>query len=246
MSRVAIIQSSYIPWRGYFAAIAACDVFVYFDSVQFTRRDWRTRNAVKTAQGVHWLSVPVTQKGHYHAPIDQIRIAETGWWRGHLKTIEMSYRRAAHFNDVFPFVASLFEAIDGQELLSEINQHMTAAICTQLGIQTRLLRDVDILPAEDMAAMDPTLRLARLCSTVGADVYLSGPAAKAYLDERVFHEVGAAVEWIDYRRFAIPYAQLWGEFAPAVSIIDTLLNTGFDQTREIVYGDNQLARQSAS
>lgn len=246
MSRVAIIQSSYIPWRGYFGAIAACETFVFFDSVQFTRRDWRTRNTIKTAQGVHWLSVPVAQKGHYHTPIYQIRVAEPGWWRAHLKTIEMSYRRAAHFDEVFPFVAGLFEATDTQELLSEINMGMTAAICARLGIQTRLLRDVDILPAEEMAAMDPTVRLAKLCSAVGANVYLSGPAAKTYLDERVFHEVGAEVEWINYQRFAAPYAQLWGEFAPAVSIIDTLLNTGFDQTRRILYSDNGAAIQSAS
>src|SRR5215467_12650585 len=109
MTRAAIIQSSYIPWRGYFAAIALCETFVFFDSVQFTRRDWRTRNAIKTSHGVHWLSVPVMQKGNFHTPIDGIRIADPNWWRTHLKSIELAYRRAGHFDDTFPFVRHLFE-----------------------------------------------------------------------------------------------------------------------------------------
>ncbi len=234
MTRIAIIQSSYIPWRGFFAAVALCDRFVFFDSVQFTRRDWRTRNAVKTSQGVHWLSVPVVQKGNFHAPIDSVRIADPSWWRTHLKSIEIAYRRAAHFDAMFPIVKRLFEDVAELPTLSDVNQSMTTALCRALGIQTCFLRDIDLLDREDMAAMQPTERLVRLSAAAGAQTYLSGPSARSYLDEGAFNAVGITVEWLNYGRFSDPYPQLWGDFVPAVSIIDTLLNLGVAQTRALV------------
>jgi len=238
MKRVAIIQSSYIPWRGFFAAIALCETFVFFDSVQFTRRDWRTRNAIKMPQGVHWLSVPVQQKGNFQAPIDSIRIADPDWWRAHLKSIEMAYRRAAHFEDAFPVVRCLFESIADVPMLSQVNQRMIMALCRALRIETRFLRDVDLLPRDAMASMRPTERLVKLSAAAGAQIYLSGPSAKSYLDEEEFNALGMQVEWMDYSRLGEPYPQVWGDFASGVSIVDTLLNLGLDQTRAIVLDRN--------
>lgn len=237
MTRVAIIQSSYIPWRGFFSAVALCDTFVFFDSVQFTRRDWRTRNAIKTAQGVHWLSIPVMQKGNFRAPIDSVRIADPNWWRTHLKSIEIAYRRAPHFEENFPFIRQLFESVAELPTISEVNQTMTTALCRALEIRTRFVRDTDLLPREAMAEMRSTDRLVRLSAAIGAQTYLSGPSAKSYLDEGEFNTLGIQVEWMDYSRFTEPYPQIWGAFAPAVSIVDTLLNLGLAQTRAIIIGN---------
>lgn len=235
--RVAIIQSSYIPWRGFFAALARCDTFIFLDSVQFTRRDWRTRNVIKTAQGVHWLSVPVMQKGNFYASIDGVRIADPKWLQSHLKSIESAYRRAPHFEDAFPPIKSIYESVAEMPTLSEVNQTMTQALCRILRLDTRLVRDVDLLSREAMAAMQPTERLVRLSAATGAQAYLSGPSAKSYLDEGAFAALGIQVEWIDYSRFAEPYRQMWGEFVPGVSILDTLLNLGLAKTRAMVLGD---------
>ncbi|MBU1312763.1 MAG: WbqC family protein [Alphaproteobacteria bacterium] len=234
MTRVAIIQSSYIPWRGFFSMVALCDAFVFFDSVQFTRRDWRTRNAIKTAQGVQWLSIPVMQKGNFYAPIDSVRIADPSWWRTHLKSIEITYRRAPHYDDMFPFVRQMFESVAELPTISEVNQTMTMTLCETLGIKSRFVRDIDLLPREDMAEMRSTDRLVKLSSAIGAQTYLSGPAAKSYLEESAFNACGIQVEWMDYSRFAQPYPQIWGAFAPAVSIVDTLLNLGLSQTRAMI------------
>lgn len=237
MTRVAIIQSSYIPWRGFFSAVALCDAFIFLDSVQFTRRDWRTRNAIKTAQGVLWLSLPAMQKGNFHASIDSVRIADPSWSRKHLMSIETAYRRAPHFDAVFPFVRELFQSVAELQTLSEVNQTMTRALCEALELNTRFVRDIDLLPREAMAEMRPTDRLVQLSASIGAVTYLSGPSAKSYLDEGEFNKRGIQVAWMDYSRFAEPYPQLWGAFVPAVSIIDTLLNLGLAQTRAIISGD---------
>lgn len=233
--RVAIVQSSYIPWRGAFAMIARCDAFVFLDSVQFTRRDWRTRNRIKTSQGPLWLTIPVKQKGNYHAPIDAMEIAEPGWAARHLRSIEGAYRRGAGFLRSIDAVREAYAGVAEQPMLSAVNQPLTRALCALLGITTPLLRDVDLLPRETLDALDPTARLVALAAAAGATHYLSGPSARAYLDEDAFAARGMAVEWMSYA--GLPeYPQLWGDFEPAVSILDPLLTLGAAGTREALGG----------
>ena len=231
--RVAIVQSSYLPWRGAFAMIARCDVFVFLDSVQFTRRDWRTRNRIKTAQGLLWLSVPVRQKGNYLASIDAIEIAEAGWAGKHLRSIEGAYRRGAGFRESIAAVREAYAAVAGEPMLWRVNQQLMRAFCAILGIATPLLRDVDLLPRERLGALDPTARLVALAAAAGATRYLSGPAAQSYLDRDRFTARGIAVEWMSYAGLQ-RYPQLWGEFEPSVSIVDPLLTLGPAKTREML------------
>ena len=59
MKRVAILQSNYLPWKGYFDIIGSVDEFIVYDRAQYTKNDWRNRNLIKTPQGPSWLSIPV-------------------------------------------------------------------------------------------------------------------------------------------------------------------------------------------
>lgn len=230
VKRVAIVQSSYIPWRGAFAMIARCDAFIFLDSVQFTRRDWRTRNRIKTAQGPLWLTIPVKQKGNYLSPIDSMEIAEPGWATKHLRSIEGAYARAPGFAGAIGPVRDAYAGIADQPMLSAANQHLTRALCALLGIATPFLRDVDLLPRDQLDALDPTARLVELAAAAGATHYLSGPSAQAYLDEGAFAARGMAVEWMSYA--GLPeYRQLWGAFEPAVSVLDPLLTLGAEAAR---------------
>jgi WbqC-like protein family len=232
--RVAIIQSCYIPWRGYFAIIARCDAFIFLDSVQFTRRDWRTRNRIKTPGGPLWLSIPVRQRGQYLAPIDAIEIADPEWSRRHLRSIEAAYRRAPWFASTFPPLRAAYDAVAGEPFLSAINQSLIRAICAMLDIRTPLLRDVDLLPRAALAAMDSTDRLVSLAEAAEADEYLSGPTARAYLDMARFNAANMRLTWVDYD--SLPdYPQLWGGFEPAMSVVDGLLNLGPTGARAVLY-----------
>jgi hypothetical protein len=232
---VAIIQSSYIPWRGFFAIIARADTFVFLDSVQFTRRDWRSRNRIKTPPGPLWLSIPVRQKGQYHAPIDAMEIADPGWASQHWRTIQANYRRAAGFRALADHLGGMYHAAAAEASLSVVNQLTIREIAALLGIRTRFTRDIDLLPRARLDAMDPTERLVALAEQAGAATYLSGPSARAYLNEAAFAERGMAVAWMDYTRLPA-YPQLWGDFDPSLSVIDALLNLGPDGAREALGG----------
>src|SRR3954465_9010354 len=93
--RVAIVQSNYVPWRGYFDLIASVDEFVLLDDAQYTKRDWRNRNRIKTAQGTRWLSVPVQVSGRYTQAIYDTFVADPDWARSHWETIRQTYARAS-------------------------------------------------------------------------------------------------------------------------------------------------------
>ena len=224
MKRAAILQSNYIPWKGYFDMIAAVDEFILYDHVQYTRQDWRNRNRIKTPLGAQWLTVPVHIEGLYHQTLRDTRIAGTAWAEKHWKALKQNYGRAAHFEEVAALVEPLYGE-NRQVLLSRLNRAFIEAVCAFLGIGTRISNSCDYA-----LAPGKTERLADLCAQVGADEYVSGPAARDYIEERCFSDRGIRLTWFDYGGYP-EYPQLWGEFIHEVSILDMLFNCGKDAPR---------------
>jgi hypothetical protein len=217
--RVAIVQSNYIPWKGYFDLIAASDEFILYDDMQYTRRDWRNRNQIKTPQGVHWLTVPVKVKGKYHQSIRETEIDGDAWAEQHWKSLRQNYARAPHFSDYAQALEELYISTRHTHL-SELNRCFISWVNAQLGIDTRISSSADYCLEGDR-----TQKLLNLCLQAGATEYISGPAAKAYLDESLFAEAGIAVRWFDYPDYP-PYPQLWGDFVHGVTVLDLLFNCG--------------------
>jgi len=218
--RVAISQSSYVPWRAYFDAIASVDDFVLLDDVQYTRRDWRNRNRIVTPQGLRWLTIPVVTKGRYRQRIDEVEVADPAWREVHWRTLRHAYRRAPGFDDVAGLVEDLYRGADAPRL-SAINRRFLAGICDFLGIRTPLRASADF----PRRAADPSGRLLEICRALGATDYFSGPSARAYLDEERFAAAGVRVRYWDYGGYPA-YPQATAPFEPAVSVLDLLFNAG--------------------
>ena len=222
---VVITQSNYLPWRGYFDMIGSADELVLLDCVQFTRRDWRNRNVIKTPSGLKWLTIPVHSKGQYLQAIDETRVSEPNWADAHRQSITLNYKRAPHFEELSSWLFAEMRAVADEPMLSDINAHLIGVLCAKLEISVPIRRCTDILERTALVDMAPAERLIELCREVGATRYLSGPAAKSYLKADRFAEFGIEVAWMDYEGYP-DYPQLWGPFEPKVSVIDLLLNTG--------------------
>jgi hypothetical protein len=217
--RAAIVQSNYIPWKGFFDLIAAVDEFVLYDDAQFTKNDWRNRNQIKTPQGPQWLTVPVGQ--NINRRIRDVALTDHGWQAKHWKTLETNYRRARCFDTVAERLAPIY--LDRQhDHLSSLNRELIEAICEFLGIYTKLSNSWDYCLVEGK-----TQRLVSLCQQMGATEYVSGPSAKAYIDQNAFEEQGIKIIWFEYSGYP-EYSQLWGGFVHSVSILDLLFNCGKD------------------
>lgn len=219
MKKVAILQSNYIPWKGYFDIIAAVDEFILYDDMQYTRRDWRNRNKIKTPQGLAWLTVPVKAKGNYFQKIKDTELDGTAWAEKHWKSLAQHYGRAKYFDEIASWLKPLY--IDNAySNISRLNRLFLEKICAYLGIKTQISTSMEYTLVEGK-----TERLVDLCLQAGADEYISGPAAREYIVPEMFAQAGIKLTWFDYDGYK-PYPQLWGDFTHNVSIVDLLFNCG--------------------
>jgi hypothetical protein len=216
---VAIVQSSYIPWKGYFDLIRAADEFILLDDVQFTKRDWRSRNRIKTKDGLHWLSIPVHTKGRYEQRISDTTIADPSWSERHWQTIYNAYARTPFFDVYSSPVRALYES-PVSDRLSDVNRSLIEAMCGALGITTPIRWSSEYHPSDGRNE-----RLTDLCVKAGASHYLSGPSARGYIDETAFAKVGVSVHFVDYSGYP-EYSQPFPPFAHAVSALDLIFCTG--------------------
>ncbi len=193
------------------------DLFVFHDDLQYTKNDWRNRNRIKTAQGARWITVPV----HYRRVeqrIDETPIdGATGWARAHLNQLDQNYRRAPHYARHREPLAALLQAPHAS--ISELNVALVHWVMGELGIATPTLRSRDL-----GLTGQKTERLVQLLQKVGGTVYLSGPAARDYLEPERFREAGIGLEYkvYDYAE----YPQLFPPFEGAVTVLDLLFNLG--------------------
>ena len=219
MKKVAILQSNYIPWKGYFDLIYQVDDFVFYDTVQSTTNDWRNRNQIKTSNGDQWLTIPVSIKSSRQL-INETKTANNVWTKKHFKSIEQAYAKAEFFGDYKEELKECYNQAQQLSSLSEINLLFIKWINKKLGITTNIhfAEDFDL-------PVDRIERLVSICETLNADVYLSGPSAKDYLNEENFTVKGIAVEWMEYGNYS-EYKQLHGDFIHFVSVLDLLFNQG--------------------
>ena len=218
MKKIAILQSNYLPWKGYFDLIDYVDEFIIYDDVQYTRRDWRNRNKIKTPQGLKWITVPVKVKGKYNQLIKDVEIDGSDWASEHWNLIIQNYKTAPFFDRYASEIRTLLTRKHG--LLSDLNLAFINYLCEKLAIDTEISQSSTYHPRGHK-----TDRLLSICENSGADVYVSGPAAKNYLEVSKFTKSRKEVEWFSYDGYS-SYNQLWGAFEHGVSVLDLLFCCG--------------------
>ncbi len=229
MKKVAILQSNYIPWKGYFDLIAAVDEFILYDDMQYTKNDWRNRNKIKTPNGLTWLTIPVENNKHLDRKINETKVIDARWCKKHWDSLRFSYAKSPHFTQFEKSFEKLYESCANEPYLSNINYAFIKFISESLGISTKITSSSQYQLIEGK-----TERLVDLCEKAGATEYISGPAAKDYIGEELFAEANIKLTWFDYTGYP-PYPQLWGDFEHAVSIVDLLFNCGKDASKYMRY-----------
>jgi len=199
--------------------IREADILVFLDDVQFTRRDWRNRNIVELNGAPKWLTVPVVTSGRYHSKIHEIEVANPSWWRSHLSILDAAYGHCEPWEHTRSSLVSVLGELDGTANLSAINQSLTSWAMSLLGITAEIV-DSREFPSD----LVKSSRLIDICRRIGATEYISGPAAKNYMDLEEFQSQSVSVTWVDYQR--LPQARLGS--LPELSIIHWLASAGID------------------
>lgn len=218
MKKIAILQSNYIPWKGYFDMINMVDEFIIYDDVQYTKNDWRNRNKIKTKQGIQWLTIPVRQES-LEQKIKDTKIVDKKWNIKHWSTLSQNYSKAEHFKEYKEIFEDLYLNCK-EEYLSEINYKFITIINEILGIKTKIRWSSEFELKDGQ-----TERLINICKDCHANNYLSGPAAKDYFDEELAKRNNIEIEWMEYGNYS-EYNQLHTSFEHGVSILDLIFNEG--------------------
>jgi hypothetical protein len=219
MKRVAIIQSAYIPWKGFFDLANRCDVYIIYDSAAFSKGHWHNRNKIKRDHGSPWLTIPVKTSDRLGQPLDEVMVVD-GWADRHWGIIAQSYESSPYFKAESAELKKLFESQAHEPLLTKINEAFLRWLSLRAGLKTQFVRDRSLAFSGDR-----TERLIQLCQAVGATNYLSGPSAQEYLDSRRMELAQITVEWMKYGPYRM-YPQPYGDFVHEVSVLDTLICTG--------------------
>ena len=216
ITTAVILQSAYIPWKGYFELIDRSDIFVFYDSAQYTKRSWINRNKIATPNGMTWLSIPV--KADLTKSIDETLLPDGDWKWKHSETIRRNYGKTDFVDDAFDI---LDRRLSDSEIssISELNQILIRDICDYLGIEHNFLNSRDLEPTGGRVG-----KLIDICNKLGADTYLSGPAAKSYIQNE-FDDSGINLEWMEYGPYK-EYSQFGDAFEHGVSILDTIAHCG--------------------
>jgi len=225
MKKVAILQSNYIPWKGYFHIIQKVDHFVFLDTAQYTSRDWRNRNQIKTPEGLKWLTVP--SNGTQSMKINEVKIDNSVDWRKkHLKALGKNYRKCRYFQRYFELFQNILMSKNWKNL-SNLNQLLIKEIAGILSIKTTFSDSGEFKLMEGKNE-----KIISIIQQLNGDSYLTGPAAKSYIDPEMFKRNNIKLEYIDYSNYPV-YRQPWGKFAHKVTIFDLLFCEGSDSPQFI-------------
>jgi hypothetical protein len=215
--KVGIIQSNFLPWRGYFDFIREVDLFIIHDDLQYTKGDWRNRNKIKTSRGLEWITVPVNYKSTSQIIEETTIDYSTHWVQKMLNRIKESYRQSPQFELYFTQLSDLL--LEPAATISDLNLRLIHWACGHLKIDTPIKFSREFNPEGAK-----TKRLIGILKQVDATVYLSGPAAQSYLLPELLENEGIKLE---YKKYNYPeYPQLFPPFEPYVSIIDLFFMTG--------------------
>ncbi|MEW6181576.1 MAG: WbqC family protein [Bacillota bacterium] len=224
--RVVITQPTYLPWLGYFNQMACADTFIFLDSVQFEKSSWQQRNRLKGPNGDFWLTVPVLTKGRSRQLIKDVEITDERWTMKHFKTMKYLYAKAPFFRDVIDLFADIYQK--RWEKLIDLNLAIIFMLAAKLGLSPRFH-----LSSELGGKGKKVDLLIQLCEKVGATHYMSGQAAKAYIDQdNRFGNHGITLEYHDFPHPRYP--QLHGPFVSHLSMVDAVMNVGWARTRELI------------
>jgi hypothetical protein len=226
IKKVLITQSNYIPWKGYFDAINMADEFIIYDDMQYTKNDWRNRNMIKTPTGPTWLTIPIDISGNHFKKINEMFVSNkyNNWNKKHWQSLLHNYSKSQYFTEIQYFLKPLYFNCN-ETNLSKINSYFLRAICDYLGINTRITNSGEF----DLKG-DRSEKLLNICKELNASHYLSGPSAKAYLNQEIFLENNIVIEWLNNDNYK-EYNQLFPPFKHRVSILDLIFNCGPDSKK---------------
>ena len=229
--RVAIMQPYFLPYIGYWQLIAAADVFVIYDNIQYTKKGWINRNRMLVNGSPALFTLPL-QDGHAEALVDQRLIAPFDH-RKLLRRFEGAYRRAPHYEETLPLLTKII--YQDEDNLFQFLLRSVMRICIHLGISTWIRQSSGITIDHSLKAQDKVIAI---CKALKADEYLNASGGVELYDTKAFRRDALRLRFI--RALPLEYPQLGHPFVPWLSIIDVLMFNPLEKVQHLVHNHYEV------
>ncbi len=201
-TRVTIHQPNLFPRHKVIQKLAAADIWIVLDDVQFAKREWQNRCTIVPDHGTHtphWLTLPVRLPRGQATLINEVGLVDsTEALQVARTTVVNAYRHSAGWESAERLVLPALQSGEGS--LTQVCVRSTLALLAGAGAAPTVYYASELA----LPPGDPSDRIAALTELVGGDEYLCDSGGANYLKLDSFIERDIAVKW-----------QNWQEPSPA-------------------------------
>jgi hypothetical protein len=224
--RLAIMQPYFLPYIGYWQLIAAVDVFLLLDDVQYIR-GWINRNRLlKNGRTDALFSLPL-KRGHARINIAECELSGNFERARLLNQFRDAYVRAPHFPIIWPLLERIVYC--GECNLSRYLRHSIVEMCACLGLETEIRVSSEVAIDHSLKGQDKILTL---CRALNAGRYINAIGGMNLYNRNAFQAQGIELGFLRAKPFAYP--QFGASFVPWLSIVDVLMFNTLEQTRAVI------------
>jgi WbqC-like protein family len=221
------MQPYIFPYIGYFQLINLVDKFVIYDDVNFINRGWINRNNI-LVNGSAFLFTFSLKNASQNRLIHEIDLVESENNKNKfLKTIELSYRKAIHFNEIFNLVQDLIKGETRN--ISHLAYLSLRLVADYLEIPTEFVDTSSIYKNSNLKGQH---RIIDICEKMNADHYINPIGGSDIYSKELFEKAGIKLNFLKTK--AINYKQYDNAFVPNLSIIDVLMFNSKEQIKEML------------
>lgn len=222
------MQPYFLPYIGYFQLVAAVDTFVIYDDVNFIKKGWIHRNNILVNSQASLFSIPLA-KVSQNKLINEVELSEewAEWAKKFLKTVEQSYKKAPHFEEVLGILQLIFETSSTQ--ISELATASIQHVCNYLEISTTIVATSSQYNNKHLKAQE---RILDICLQEKAHHYINPTGGKELYNKELFAENGILLNFIESKR--VTYTQFKNDFVPWLSVLDVLMFNTKEQTKQLL------------
>lgn len=225
--KVGIMQPYFMPYIGYWQLMNAVDTYVIYDDVNYIKRGWINRNRILIDGKPVYFNIPI-QGASQNKLIKDVNCSLTDELAAkRLRAIELAYKRAKYFDDVFPMIERIINC--GDIAIVDMIEKSFGEIVEYLDISTEIIRSSFIEKNDSLKGQDKILDI---CRVLGADEYYNAIGGQALYDGREFIKHGIKLSFVKTKD--IKYEQFNGEFQPNLSIIDVLMFNSKDDVKSML------------
>ena len=220
------MQPYFLPYLGYWQVRAAVDRFVVYDNIEYTKKGWINRNRFLR----HGADAPFTlplKKGSDFLDIRDRSLADDFNPATLLNPFRDAYRKAPHFEAVFPVVERIVTA--APKNLFDYLLHSLMATAAYLEIKTPIIVSSTVPIDHGLKSGDKVLAM---CGALGANRYLNTVGGQTLYAPDAFAAAGVELKFIQTR--PVTYAQLGQPFVPGLSILDVMMFNSPDAVKRML------------